>query len=139
MFSPVFPIGFRPAFHREKEILRDLAAGVLHPVTHFHRREFLVQIDHQLFVLDRHVRRRFWSEAAPLPVTGTPVCHAPPLASSRVCARRSKEAVGNEKAYRDHDGGAYRKMARTNKGDVRSAPSGVFPFNVEACQRHARC
>ena len=41
-----------------KAVLRDFSAGVAHPVTHFHRREFLVEIDRELFVLDRDVRRR---------------------------------------------------------------------------------
>jgi hypothetical protein len=50
-----FILRFRPAFDGEKEILVDLAAGILHPVPHFHRREFVVEIDRELFVFDRDV------------------------------------------------------------------------------------
>ena len=55
--APEFVVRFRPAFDREKEILLDLSTGVLHAVTHFHRREFLVEIDRELLVLDRDVCR----------------------------------------------------------------------------------
>jgi hypothetical protein len=46
-----------PAFDRKKEILFDLWPGVAHSITNFHGRKFLMEIDGEIFLLDRDVGR----------------------------------------------------------------------------------